>query len=227
MELTNPSTRLSKTNVFPLSMAAGLIAATVVIQALFMTVGLNKFKRIEERWPGAMARKPATTTVVWILFLLIRLFSTSHYGRRFITWAAHYRALRRHSIFDCHLHDCRIRGHRSRPRVAPIGGFAAVHGWIIFGWATALIMAVIQRLYSRNEWEKIFAKDAPGPEATPSRPESSASARSVCRQGDRRLPRPWTTNSRRWRILPSFLAAFETNALTGQWIVISHGWHMA
>jgi hypothetical protein len=52
-------------------MAAGLIATTVVIQALFMTVGLNKFKRIEERRPGAMARKPATTTVIWILFLLI------------------------------------------------------------------------------------------------------------------------------------------------------------
>ena len=26
--------------------------------------------------------------------------------------------------------------------------FEAVNGWIIFGWATALIMAVIQRLYS-------------------------------------------------------------------------------
>jgi hypothetical protein len=25
--------------------------------------------------------------------------------------------------------------------------FEAVNGWIIFGWATALIMAVIQRLY--------------------------------------------------------------------------------
>ena len=37
---------------FRLSMAAGLIAATVVIQALFMTVGLNKFKRIEERRLG-------------------------------------------------------------------------------------------------------------------------------------------------------------------------------
>ena len=25
--------------------------------------------------------------------------------------------------------------------------FEAINGWIIFGWATALIMAVIQRLY--------------------------------------------------------------------------------
>ena len=56
---------------FRLSLGAGLIAATVVIQALFMSVGLNIFKRIEERRPGAMARKPAITTVIWILFLLI------------------------------------------------------------------------------------------------------------------------------------------------------------
>ena len=27
--------------------------------------------------------------------------------------------------------------------------FEAVNGWIIFGWATALIVAVIQRLYFR------------------------------------------------------------------------------
>jgi hypothetical protein len=51
-------------------MGAALIAATVVIQALFMSAGLNTFKRIEEQRPGVMARQPATTTVVWILFLL-------------------------------------------------------------------------------------------------------------------------------------------------------------
>jgi len=41
---------------FQLSMAAALIAATVVIQALFMSAGLGTFKRIEEHRPGAMAR---------------------------------------------------------------------------------------------------------------------------------------------------------------------------
>ena len=83
---------------FRLSLGAGLIAATVAIQALFMTVGLNIFKRIEERRPGAMACKPAITTVIWVLFLLFHVL-TSHYGRRSITWAAHCRALRKHSIF--------------------------------------------------------------------------------------------------------------------------------
>ena len=47
-----------------LSMAAALIAATVVIQALFMAAGLKTFKRVEEHRPGAMASKPATTTVI-------------------------------------------------------------------------------------------------------------------------------------------------------------------
>ena len=56
---------------FRLSLGAALIAATVVTQALFMTVGLNVFRRIEERRPEAMARKPAITTVIWVVFLLI------------------------------------------------------------------------------------------------------------------------------------------------------------
>ena len=60
-----------------LSLAAGLIAATVVIQALFMSAGLNIFKRVEEHRPGAMASKPATTTVIWI-----PLSANSNYSRR-------------------------------------------------------------------------------------------------------------------------------------------------
>lgn len=38
---------------FRLSMGAGLIAATAFIQALFMSVGLNNLKPIEERRPGS------------------------------------------------------------------------------------------------------------------------------------------------------------------------------
>jgi hypothetical protein len=56
---------------FRLSIAAGLIGATVVIQALFMSAGLNTFKRVEEHKPGAMTRNPAITIVAWVLFLLI------------------------------------------------------------------------------------------------------------------------------------------------------------
>jgi hypothetical protein len=84
---------------FRLSLGAGLIAATVVIQALFMTVGLSTFKRIEERRPGAMARKPGITTVIWILFLLIPIVLDVTLWATFYYLAAHYRALRKHSIF--------------------------------------------------------------------------------------------------------------------------------
>jgi hypothetical protein len=38
---------------FRLSLAAALIAATVVIQAVFMSAGLRIFKRIEEHKPGS------------------------------------------------------------------------------------------------------------------------------------------------------------------------------
>ena len=40
------------------SVAACLIAATVVIQALFMSIGLRAFKWVEEHRPTMMARKP-------------------------------------------------------------------------------------------------------------------------------------------------------------------------
>ena len=98
-----------------LGLGAGLIAATVVIQALFMSVGLNNFKRIEERGPGAMARRPATTTVIWILFLLIPI--VLDVGRRSITSAAHYRALRKHSIFRL-----------SPSQLSAMGSFSTVSG---------------------------------------------------------------------------------------------------
>ena len=41
-----------------LSLGAGLIAATVVIQALFMSVGLNNFKRIEGPGLGPWLANP-------------------------------------------------------------------------------------------------------------------------------------------------------------------------
>ena len=133
---------------FRLSMAAGLIAATVVIQALFMTVGLNKFKRIEERRPGAMARKPGITTVIWILFLLIpivfdvTLWATFYYlGGALPSFeeALYFSTV----TFTTDGYGDIVLGREWRQ----LATFEAVNGWIIFGWATALIMAVIQRLY--------------------------------------------------------------------------------
>ena len=131
-----------------LSLGAGLIAATVIIQALFMSAGLNTFKQIEELRPGAMASKPATTTVIWILFLLIPIILDV------TLWATFYYAGGALPNFEEALYFSTVTfttvgygdivlGREWRQ----LASFEAVNGWIIFGWATALIMAVIQRLF--------------------------------------------------------------------------------
>jgi voltage-gated potassium channel Kch len=131
-----------------LSLAAGLIAATVVIQAVFMSAGLNTFKRIEEHRPDALASKPAATTVIWILFLLIPIILDV------TLWATFYYMSGALPSFEEALYFSTVTfttvgygdivlGREWRQ----LATFEAVNGWIIFGWATALIMAVIQRLY--------------------------------------------------------------------------------
>ena len=133
---------------FRLSLGAGLIASTVAIQALFMNFGLNHFKRMEERRPGAMARYAATTTVIWVVFLLIPIVLDV------TLWATFYYAWGALSSFEEALYFSTVTfttvgygdivlDHEWRQ----LATFEAVNGWIIFGWATALIMAVIQRLY--------------------------------------------------------------------------------
>jgi voltage-gated potassium channel Kch len=131
-----------------LSLGAGLIAATVIIQALFMSAGLNTFKQIEELRPGAMASKPATTTVIWILFLLIPIILDV------TLWATFYYVSGALASFEEALYFSTVTfttvgyGDIVLDREwRQLATFEAVNGWIIFGWATALIMAVIQRLY--------------------------------------------------------------------------------
>jgi hypothetical protein len=134
--------------LFRLSLAAGLIAASVVIQALFMSAGLNTFKRIEEHRPGVMSHNPATTTVLWILFLLIPI------ALDVILWATFYYASGALPSFEEALYFSTVTfttvGYGDivlGPEWRQLATFEAVNGWIIFGWATALIMTVIQRLY--------------------------------------------------------------------------------
>jgi voltage-gated potassium channel Kch len=133
---------------FRLSLGAALIAVTVAIQALFMTVGLNIFKRIEKRRPGAMNRQPGITTVTWVIFLLVpivldvTLWATFYYlGGALPSFeeALYFSTV----TFTTVGYGDIVLGREWRQ----LATFEAVNGWIIFGWATALIMAVIQRLY--------------------------------------------------------------------------------
>ena len=54
-----------------LGAAVGLIAATVAIQALFMSVGLHTLRWVDKHRPMVMPRRPTITTVIWVLFLMI------------------------------------------------------------------------------------------------------------------------------------------------------------
>jgi hypothetical protein len=130
------------------SAASLLIAATVAIQALFMSTGLQTFKWLEEHRPMAMARKPIVATVIWIVFLTIPIILD------ITLWAIVYYVQAALPSFEEALYFSTVTfttvgygdvvlGKEWRQ----LATFEAVNGWIIFGWATALIIAAIQRLY--------------------------------------------------------------------------------
>jgi voltage-gated potassium channel Kch len=131
--------------------AAGLIAATVAIEALFMSTGLRAFRWIEEKRPHVIARQPTLVTVVWVLFLIIPIVADV------ALWAAFY-------YFGAALPSYEEALYFSTVTFTTVGygdivldrewrqlaTFEAMNGWIIFGWATALIIALIQRLAFRG-----------------------------------------------------------------------------
>jgi Ion channel len=133
-----------------IGVAACLIAATVAIQALFMSIGLRSFKWIEKHRPTMMARLPTMITVILVLFLLVPIILDV------TLWATFYYAQAALPDFEEALYFSTVTfttvgygdivlGREWRL----LATFEAINGWLIFGWATALIIAVIQRLYFR------------------------------------------------------------------------------
>jgi hypothetical protein len=132
------------------SLALGLIAATVATQAIFMSIGLQIFKWFEEHRPMAMARNPTIASVIWIVFLIMPIVVDV------ALWAIFYYVQAALPSFEESLYfsiatfttvgygDV-VLGREWRL----LATFEAMNGWIIFGWATALIIAFIQRLYLR------------------------------------------------------------------------------
>jgi voltage-gated potassium channel Kch len=134
------------------SAAAGLIAATVVIQALFMSTGVRTFRWVEEHRPMVMARRPTSATVIWILFLMIPIILTV------TLWAIFYYVQDALPSFEESLYFSTVTfttvGYGDivlSSEWRQLATFEAMNGWIIFGWATALIVAVVQRLYFRPD----------------------------------------------------------------------------
>jgi voltage-gated potassium channel Kch len=134
-----------------LFIAAALIAATVAIQAILMSAGLSIFRRMEARHPDYLRRNATLVTVVWIIYLLVPVMLDVILWALFFTIfgvlpsfedAAYFSTV----TFTTVGYGDIVLGKEWRQ----VAVFEAVNGWIIFGWATALMMAVIQRLYFRS-----------------------------------------------------------------------------
>ncbi|MFS8148505.1 potassium channel family protein [Rhizobium sp. BR 249] len=132
-----------------LLLAAALIAATVAIQAVFMAVGLRVFRRME---PDYLSRHATAATVVWVSYLLIPIVLDIG------IWALLYYASGALPTLEDAVYFSTVTFTTVGYGDIVLGKdwrqvsvFEAVNGWIIFGWATALIMAVIQRLYFRAD----------------------------------------------------------------------------
>ena len=135
-----------------LSAALGLTMATVAIQALFMSTGLHTLRWVEKRRPMVMRRRPTIATVIWVLFLMIPIILDV------TLWAIFYYAQDVLPNFEESLYFSTVTfttvgygdivlGSEWRQ----LGTFEAMNGWIIFGWATALIITVVERLYFRPD----------------------------------------------------------------------------
>jgi voltage-gated potassium channel Kch len=130
------------------SAAAGLIAATIVIQALFMSMGLRTFRWVEGHRSMVMARTPTSVIVIWVLFLIIPIILDV------ILWAIFYYTQDALPSFEESLYFSTVTfttvGYGDivlSSAWRQLATFEAMNGWVIFGWATALIVAVVQRLY--------------------------------------------------------------------------------
>jgi len=131
-----------------LALAVLLIAVSVVIQAAFMSVGLRVLKREHDRGDGMLHRQPTFVVVLWVLYLLLPI------AVDVVLWAAVYTFRGAIPDFEDALYFSTVTfttvgyGDIVLDRDSRLlATFEAVNGWIVFGWATALVMIVIQRLY--------------------------------------------------------------------------------
>jgi len=137
---------------FQLSLASALIAVTVIIQAVFMSAGIHSLRSMQARRNPLLTSWPTSTTVVWVLFLLVAVVIDV------LLWAALYYFIGAIPNFEDSIYFSTVTfttvgygdivlGREFRL----LATFEAVNGWIIFGWATALVMIVIQRLYMTDD----------------------------------------------------------------------------
>jgi hypothetical protein len=99
-----------------------------------------------------MASRPTVTTVIWVLFLMIPIIIDV------ILWATFYYSLGVLQTYEQSLYFSTVTFTTVGYGDIVLGSewrqlatFEAMNGWIIFGWTTALIITVVERLYFRPD----------------------------------------------------------------------------
>jgi voltage-gated potassium channel Kch len=99
-----------------------------------------------------MPCNPTITTVIWVVFLMIPIIVDV------ILWATFYYAQDALQTFEESLYFSTVTFTTVGYGDIVLGSewrqlatFEAMNGWIIFGWTTALIITVVERLYFRPD----------------------------------------------------------------------------
>jgi hypothetical protein len=135
-----------------IAIGAGLVGATVIVQAMFMLGGLRVLERLRTNEREFGHHHATLIIVLFVLFMFLAVIVDVW------IWAAVYVFVGAIGSFEDALyfsttsfttigygdivlaHDWRL-----------LGSFEGANGMIIFGWTTALVIAAIQRFYSWDE----------------------------------------------------------------------------
>jgi hypothetical protein len=136
---------------FELSAAAGLIAVTITIQAIFMSSGLGAIKNSCNN--QLFAHGPTIVAVVGSVLIIPVILDI-------ILWAVFYWFIGAPSFGELSISSATFTttgyGDVVLSEVGVIFSLRSVNRTIIFGWTTALIMAAIHRLYLRTSGGRQF-----------------------------------------------------------------------
>lgn len=141
--------RIDASLLHQIILGAGLVGTTVVIQAGFMLIGLSGMEKLRTH-ERTFAHHHATLIIVlFVLFMFLAVIADVW------VWAAVYMIIGAIPTFEEALYFSTVSfttigygdvvlGREWRLLAA----FEGANGMIIFGWTTALVIAVIQRFYN-------------------------------------------------------------------------------
>lgn len=141
--------RIDASLVHQIVLGAGLVGLTVVIQAAFMLAGLRVIENLRTHERKFTHQHATLIIVLFVLFMFFAVVVDVW------IWAAVYLATGAIEAFEEALYFSTttfttlgygdvVLGREWRL----LASFEAANGLIIFGWMTALVIAVIQRFYS-------------------------------------------------------------------------------